>query len=46
MYFLYLLILLIKKECQNVANGLANSGLKLSITAVLNKCHDIIDKYY
>jgi len=29
-----------------VANGLANSGLKLSITAVLNKCHDIIGKYY
>ena len=37
---------LIFLACKTVANGLANTGIKLSITAVLNKCHDIIDKFY
>lgn len=33
-------------KCFKAANGLANNGLKLSITAVITKCTDIIVKYY
>ena len=32
-------------DCLKVAQGFANNGLKLSITAILSKCNDIIVRY-
>jgi len=33
-------------ECQDTAEGLANNGLKLSISTVLTKCKDTLGKFY